>query len=883
MSRPFPNYDVDFISGAMSLRKPQIQSLKRLDDILDEVDLTRPIDLNDALSEIHTLFPTCTSFERDFISLTFALATGVGKTRLMGAFITYLYCQHGIKNFFVVAPNLTIYNKLKADLGDPSSEKYVFKGLGCFSSAPWIIADDDYKNKPIDSLIKTDINIFIFNISKFNSEDGRNMRRVNEYLGESFFDYLSNLSDLVVLMDESHHYHAEASAQALNELRPLLGLELTATPLVTINNTQVPFQNVVYEYPLSRAIRDGYTRTPFALTREDIDYFNFNDLQKDKIMITDGLLSHEKTKASLKEYALNNQKKIVKPFVLIVCRDTDHAETIMSFIQSNECYDGKYQDKVIRVHSNQRGAEKEENIQLLLSVERNDNPIEIVVHVNMLKEGWDVNNLYTIIPLRTATSRILREQTVGRGLRLPYGERVGNDVVDRVVLTAHDKFDEIVREAMTGDSIFKAGNVIKAEELRPTEVFIAQPLFELNHDELIDGAEQKGLIINDDSSQMIKTTYDEIISALHNIMAVNSKKGTKISETQIRTTVNDVLDNKDLGEEYHDNKDLLKNFMFEEVTVVSNKIESNYIAIPKIKVTDEGVQDYYFEDFDLDLSIFNHVPVENNIIIQSLIDPSDRERIEGTVINFEGFNPSKVILDILRGKPEIDYEKCSNLLIKLISQLINHFEARFGNEKMMNIVMMYKNDVSLKIYNQMMQHFSCLNLLIKEEVVGLNYQNTPPAYNVSTTAYLYDDLPNENIKSIVFKGMTKSVFDRVKFDSVEGELTFARVLEQDSDVLKWLKPAQNEFDIFYNRNKRYIPDFVVETNNKIYLVEVKAANQLTDPDVVAKKNRAIQYCKVASNWSKANGYKEWQYLFIPHNAIRANSSFSNLAGRFCNE
>ena len=65
-------------------------------------------------------------FEREFPSLCFAMATGVGKTRLMGAFISYLHLDHGIKNFFVLAPNLTIYNKLIADF-TANTPKYVFK------------------------------------------------------------------------------------------------------------------------------------------------------------------------------------------------------------------------------------------------------------------------------------------------------------------------------------------------------------------------------------------------------------------------------------------------------------------------------------------------------------------------------------------------------------------------------------------------------------------------------------------------------------------------------------------------------------------------------------------------------------------------------------
>lgn len=195
----------------------------------------------------------------------------------MGAFIAYLYTQHNIKNFFVVAPNTTIYEKFKRDLSDWNSNKYVFKGLGCFSTPPQIITDDDYRTKNLE-IFDSEVYIFVFNIDKFNKEDA-NMKKVNELLGDSFYQYLSNLPDLVLIMDESHHYRAEKGAQALNELHPLLGLELTATPLVASGSKQIPFKNVVYEYPLSRAIEDGYTRTPFAVTRSDIDFYNFGDEQ----------------------------------------------------------------------------------------------------------------------------------------------------------------------------------------------------------------------------------------------------------------------------------------------------------------------------------------------------------------------------------------------------------------------------------------------------------------------------------------------------------------------------------------------------------------------------------------------------------------------------
>ena len=112
------------------------------------------------------------------------------------------------------------------------------------------------------------------------------------------------------------------------------------------------------------------------------------------------------------------------------------------------------------VHSKQSGEEEDETIAQLLSVESPENRTEIVVHVNKLKEGWDVTNLYTIVPLRAASSKNLVEQSIGRGLRLPYGERTGVTAVDRLTIVAHDKFQAIIDEANNPNSIIRASVVI---------------------------------------------------------------------------------------------------------------------------------------------------------------------------------------------------------------------------------------------------------------------------------------------------------------------------------------------------------------------------------------------------------------------------------------
>ena len=880
MSDRFPQYTTEYISGVMSLRKPQKKSLEILEEILNSVSLRKGMNLRGALGAVHAMYPTCTDFEREFMSLTFALATGVGKTRLMGAFIAYLYTQYNIRNFFVVAPNTTIYDKLKRDLSDFNSQKYVFRGLGCFSAAPQIITDDDYKSKQI-SAFESDIRIFVYNIDKFNKEDAT-MRKVNEIIGDSFYQYLSSLPDLVLIMDESHHYRAERGAAALNELHPLLGLELTATPLVTKGSKQIPFKNVVYEYPLSKAIEDGYTRTPFAVTRSDIDFYNFGDEQLDKLMLLDGITCHENTKRKLAVYAANHGKPIIKPFMLVVCKDTDHAAWVENYIKSDEFRDGAYRNKTIIVHSKQKGSETEANTKLLLEVENPDNPVEIVIHVNMLKEGWDVNNLYTIVPLRTAASKILREQMVGRGLRLPYGERTGDRDVDAVMLTAHDKFQDILDEAQRGDSIFKAGNVIKAEEIVPEET--AEPQLSLNlepdtvreeaytftelpQNEVTDAVISKAdTLIREAVTQTIQTAQEH---------TVTPQAAKKIAET----VAAQLSEDKDLGDVFRENEMPLTAWMLHQTEKTHIAAKAKFIPIPRIKITDAGVEEYVFLDFDLDLADFRHAPIRNEILLQNLEDMSDRERIKGDAIDFEGYNPKKVILAELRKKPEIDYEKCSSLLFKLITQVCDHYSSQYGENGMRNIVMMYRRDIANKLYAQMMQHFYCTNGFLQEEVVDTRDYNLRPRNSWRESVSLFEPF-TEDIHAVLFTGIKKGVFSEAQFDSKDGELTLARVLETAPDVLNWLRPHPQEFNITYNRNRRYEPDFVVETADIIYLVEVKGEDKLRDPDVIAKKERGVQYCAVASRWGKANGYKEWRYLFIPAGQIKASSTFKVLAERF---
>ena len=879
----FMQYTTNYISGVMSLRNPQEKSLKILEDIMNATNLVDNRNIEETLKIIHDKYSICTDFERDFISLTFALATGVGKTRLMGAFITYLYTNYGIKNFLVVAPGTTIYEKLKVDLGNPDSPKYVFKGLGCFSNPPKVIANDDYANKNI-SLFESEVHIYVYNIGKFD-KDNTKMKSFNEYLGMSFYDKLANMEDLVIIMDESHHYRADKGMETLNKLKPVLGLELTATPIASIKNKQVPFKNVVYEYPLSEAIKDGYTRVPFAVTRTDIDFYHFGDEQLDKLMLNDGIKCHEMIKNKLAFYSKTNNKSLVKPFMLIVCKDTEHAKTIEEYVKSDEFKNGKYKYKTIKIESKMSGVETEKNTKLLLEVERVDNPIEIVIHVNMLKEGWDVNNLYTIVPLRTASSKILREQMVGRGMRLPYGERTGNKEIDSVMLTAHDKFQEILEEAQKGNSIFKLGNVIKAEQVGDEENTYTQLALDLTEEQ--DELNKLLQVKEDDKKSNFSNSIKNLVKKkVTGYVCNNENKMTKENKETIKKQIEEEIKNdEDLGRIFEENRNPIESWMNKAIEKIEKESSNKFILIPKIK-TEREEGEYYFDDFDIDTSKFNQKPIDNKLLLQNLIDASEVEVMDGGYINFDAISPEKTILEELRNKSEIDYEKTSELLHKLINQVVNKFKNEFDNDKVKNIVMMYKKELANEIYSQMLKHFVRNEGIIKEEVFAqkpINYQSN---YTYKTKKNLFDSYKSDRdgrINSILFDGIKRGVFETAKFDSVP-ELQLAKIVERENDfVERWLRPSPIDFDIKYNGGKNYEPDFVIETKKAIYVVEVKRDDMLNDADVLAKKQKSMEYCKLVSKWAEETGNKKWIYVLIPASKILSESTFRYLSGYYAVE
>lgn len=120
---------------------------------------------------------------------------------------------------------------------------------------------------------------------------------------------------------------------------------------------------------------------------------------------------------------------------------------------------------------------------------------------------------------------------------------------------------------------------------------------------------------------------------------------------------------------------------------------------------------------------------------------------------------------------------------------------------------------------------------------------------------------------MLFGGFQRCLYPLQKFDS-DTERKFAVILEKEA--LKWLKPAKGQFQIYYklgNEQPEYIPDFVVETDNMIWMAETKKRADMTADEVLAKATAAVKWCKEASAYTKTVGGKEWRYLLIPHDGI----------------
>src|SRR5690606_12823586 len=381
--------------------------------------------------------------------------------------------------------------------------------------------------------------------------------------------------------------------------------------------------------------------------------------------------------------------------------------------------------------------EKDDVVQQLLTVENPDNPVEIVIHVNMLKEGWDVTNLYTIVPLRAANSRTLVEQSIGRGLRLPYGKRVGVAAVDRLTIVSHDKFQEIIDHANDPNSIIRAGVVIgrdipkagrKAVEVKSAfEEVISGGTGSTTTTKgpAQTGGEQRKLFEKPEEQEVAKATY-QIIKQYERLKGSDQLQNAEVQREIVQKVQEIVRPAQGVLEGIVEAVNVAE--VVQKTTELYRELS---IDVPKIVVVPKGEVVCRYEDFDLDVRNVNLQPVAQDILIQHLHENQPYRLRDGS-----GIIPEKRLEDYLvRGLidfNDISYDDHAALLYKLAGQVVERLRSYLSEENdVLNVLQFHQQPLVNLIHAQMQEHFV-------ESAESYEAQVTRGFYTLRTSTYAAD-------------------------------------------------------------------------------------------------------------------------------------------------
>ena len=877
----------DDIQMNMSLREPQAEALRCLEQISTKLDYRAcTLATVSATAKQYVEGSPDLNFDTDFASFCFAIATGVGKTRLMGAAIYLLWRLKQYQNFFILAPNTTIYEKLKAEL-IISSQKYMFVGLSDFPT-PRVYDGENYLSyRPNQRYLdEKEATVFLFNIQKIQPPRGERsfkFHRYDELLGESFAGILQRLDDLVVLMDESHRYRAPASIVAIHHLKPALGLEFTATPKMTCN--------ILYSFPLGKAV-GRYVKTPTVVTRTNLTAADREASEPFEIVpgqtidlpiiehlkLQDGMFLHMRKKARLDEFCTTRNFPAVKPFVLVSTKDTGHARQIRNVMESVNFFAGAYAGKVIEIHSNQSGEESDENIAKLLSVENSTSTVEVVIHVNMLKEGWDVKNLYTIIPLRASVSEILTEQTIGRGLRLPFPlseqevaelNETDPDIVE-LEIVSHDRYEEIIAEAKKSD-LFRVKQLSEGD-LKPLKTLQVPSLFSVETNLALRAAREefKGITSQELVSDPMKLETVVEKFAEKQIEAIEALRREQEKAAAAQPQQSELFKvGSPMPEKFDPAK--AKQELKEKLRVDIHRFAEKNIDIPKI--TSYANPEVVFNSFAAMPTLATLEMVEQRL--QSANLATGEERREDAVEVNEVANPRKFLAQrLLDEVEELDYND-KEYVLKAVDEYLAALSK--PSDELRKLIHLYRVPVVEDLKRQIRANiYDQTEVTHKMEEGFIEFGRfTKTVLADGGTLDLRADLPDgANLKRFLFTGTTKGLFDAVAFD-VKPERDLAIIMERDETVLKWLRPPLDQLPIFY-RGRFYNVDFVAETGTTKFLIEVKARSSLNEDDVREKAKSAIHWCEIASGVERV---KKWEYRLIPDDAVKRTSDFLFIIGQ----
>ena len=794
---------------------------------------------------------------------TLNLATGVGKTYLMAAFIEYLRHQ-GAYNVLIVTPGKTVQRKTIQNFR-AGSDRYIRGAEG----VSIVVTPQDYSGWNTDAVPFDQFSnyIFLFNIQQLiaprdvdgATADGkvasqqRKIRRFDENSGV-LFEYLKGLDDLVIIADESHLYGNSAKAfnAALKELSPAVTVGLTASPSKS--------DNIIYSYPLYRAIEDKFVKRPVIAYRKE----GYEDTREsEEQQLHDALKVREVKQRYYDLYAQQQNCKPLKAVAFIVCSDVEHASQVATLLRSPAYLDN--QDAVLQVDNKH---EDEQTQRLLEELDKPHSPVLAVVSVNKLKEGWDVKNIAVVVALRAMASEVLTQQTMGRGLRLPFGKYTGYAHIDQLDIISHQSFQNL----LNSEGILQQFGLEEAAPGGNVEEFNRK--IQNNIEASIDYDNNEDVIISEKKSHDSSAHYWgvpdnnelDLFNASENTVEVrnidsliHAVDNSKISQTAIsvETIRNNFPDVSyyfpAMRIEIQTLKVFLRDLHNEEIKNAARRITDSgeYLVREEIRIAldknKSKLKAQSAESVEVDSTFIDANSVTKLLINSVLNNP----RIGVTPENKA--NANRIVTVLMQYAPnehwtEKSLDSASRELETLIKKFVDDTKRQLGEEcTIIPIALPCQEERKVSIGKEKYDRIESASEFKRGEFYG---------------------------------PWVKSIYEYESFDSYSGEYALANLLDISPDIRWWqrLHPSDNAY-IFYTAKDKYFPDFVVcDTDGMHWIVEGKGKRD-EGSDSVEQKRRAAQ-----SNINNILGHPnfegyEWGYILAYEDDIKNSDSWKDLKAK----
>ena len=802
------------------------------------------------------------------------LATGVGKTYLMAAFMEYLRRQ-GVGNVVIVTPGKVVQAKTVQNFTQ-GSPRYI-EGSPL---PPEIVTPQDYSAWVARSNGQARLSYgrevpmlaFVFNIQQLiapKSDEGethgtgqqaqrRRPRRFDETAGV-LFDYLKDLDDLVVIADESHLYSgsAEAFRGALEELDPAACIGLTASIQ--------PDDHVIYSYPLYRAIKDQYVKAPVLAFRKGgyQDYATPEEQQ-----LRDAVQLRDIKQQAYDAYAEHVGAKHLNAVLFVVCSDTDHALHVAGLLRTPRYFgselavlqvDSKHEDEVIQ--------------RLLENLDTPTSPVLAVVSVNKLKEGWDVKNIAVVVTLRAMASEVLTQQTMGRGLRLPFGRYTGVLQIDQLDIIAHQSFQELLAAenvlvqfgleeavqdaAAVGRAIKNAVAQSKAGDGTVGGLFS-------------DPAGNAGAVacaVDDGIGGQPAASCD---GAGGNGADGSSRDGffggvglRAIDETDRRP----VLSCETVGRAPAF-ADVAYSFPRTHIEMQERPVELSEVEESKIKAAAERVTSTG------DVLLRKQLVAAQGKKIKAV----DTESAEVDSVSEDVADVEKALVQLILDKQLVPTTRASANVARgyIVKKFMAYAPVDHWTAKALASA---KSELG-----SLMKDFANEILRGRTEKTTIDPLSMPCAETLSVplgnTVHDPIDSRAEFVHGRFYGGWIKSLFTAETFDSYTGEYMLAKLLDTSPNIVWWqrLHTADGAF-IYYNPRDRYFPDFVaMDDQGTHWIIEGKAQRGKAD-DVVQKKRAAAEAVVHRLLGEDSFVGQSWGYLIAYEDDIEGSDSWNDLKAK----